>query len=109
MNVYYDVNDEPNSYGLSWVGTLDEPNLSYEYHTLLVVQHTTGRLFYAEDSGCSCPTPFEDFHFESPDDNNLTEITKGDSFESFTRDVESFPVVQSERDGLLYKVKQLLK
>lgn len=34
---------------------------SYQFDMTRVYQHkTTGELFYAEDSGCSCPCPFED-------------------------------------------------
>lgn len=38
---------------------------SYEFHLTWVVRNKeTGGLFYAEDTGCSCPVPFDD-HAES--------------------------------------------
>jgi hypothetical protein len=71
-NVYY----HPEKCGLINIGTLDEDDLSYEYNTLIVVQHTeSGRLFWAQDRGCSCPIPFEDEQFTSPNDTSLEEIT----------------------------------
>ena len=109
MNVYYDTNDRPNDAGLVSFGVLDEDGLSYEYNTLLVVKHEpTGRLFYATDAGCSCPTPFEDYHFYGPDHTNMTEIKAGDSFTSFQREVEGFPATHEERENLLTLVKSAL-
>lgn len=110
MNPYYDTNDKPNEVGLVKLGELDEADLFYEYNTLLVVKHEpTGRIFYATNSGCSCPTPFGDYHFSEPDNTNLEEIKGGDSFTSFQREVEGFPVPQEKRDELLTTVKAALK
>ena len=39
----------------------------------------TGELFYAEDSGCSCPMPFED-----TTENDLTLITRPQDFIVYT-------------------------
>lgn len=58
----------------SFWSTEEDPQSPYEYVTEVqwgeadynfdltrVYRHTeTGELFYAEDSGCSCPSPFED-------------------------------------------------
>lgn len=65
-DVYY----QPEKFDLSIVDELDERDLSYEFNMFVVWKHTDGRLFYGIDSGCSCPSPFEDYH--SLDD--LTEI-----------------------------------
>lgn len=59
----YDFNPfyNPEKCGLTVIVSLetDEP---WEFDTLLVVRdNATGELFAAHDSGCSCPTPFEDF------------------------------------------------
>jgi hypothetical protein len=67
-DVYY----QPEHFGLTQIGYLDDPNACYSFDDLIVWQHTDGRIFWAEDSGCSCPSPFE--HFNSLDDlNPLTE------------------------------------
>ena len=52
------------------IHVIDEPDMSYEYHTL-VVWEKAQRLFWAEDSGCSCPTPFEDYNLA-----NLNKLNK---------------------------------
>jgi hypothetical protein len=110
MNIFYDTNEKANNAGLIRIGDLDEPDLTFEFHQLVVLKHEpTGRLFYAEDSGCSCPTPFEDVSFSGPEDTTMTEITVGDSFSSFRRDVERFPASQSERESLIAAVERELK
>ena len=57
MNPYYDA-EKLELEMLSF----DEPNMSYEYNTLCFWAAKDGRIFSASDSGCSCPTPFEDSH-----------------------------------------------
>lgn len=55
-NIYY----SPEKYGLRTIGEVDFSSGSYEFDTLVVWQDVeTGRLYYAEDSGCSCPCPFD--------------------------------------------------
>lgn len=104
LNIYYN----PKNCGLEIVATLDEPDLSYEYNTFLVVKDIyTGRLFYATDSGCSCPTPFENYHFRGADDTDLQEITK-QNLEQFEREVMNFPDVMSEKQNMLQAVRAVL-
>ena len=67
-NFYYN----PEKSGLTILTTLDESDMSYEFNTFVIWEHKDGRLFYAEDSGCSCPTPFENFTELS----SLNRITK---------------------------------
>jgi hypothetical protein len=55
---YYD----PAAFGLELLDTLDEPGMGYSFHMLCAWRETaTGDLLWAEDSGCSCPAPFESF------------------------------------------------
>lgn len=99
-NVYY----QPENLGLSLLTSLDEGGLSYEYNTLIVLRHdATGRLFHTTDSGCSCPTPFEFDHFNSPDDHSLKEITK-ETLVNFKVVINAFPVSDTERYSALSKV-----
>jgi hypothetical protein len=69
-NPYY----HPESCGLEMVGTAErEPD--WDFSILLVVKDKkTGKLFAGYDSGCSCPTPFEDYH--SLEDFDLITDTK---------------------------------
>lgn len=36
---------------------------AYEFDTSILWQHANGTFWYAHDSGCSCPTPFEGYDF----------------------------------------------
>jgi len=56
MNVYYN----PEKFGLTPVFTMDFSDGCYQFDYLVVWKNADGDLFYAEDSGCSCPSPFED-------------------------------------------------
>ena len=55
MNPYY----APEKLNLDMLA-FDEPNMCYEYNTLCFWATDDGRVFTAADSGCSCPTPFEE-------------------------------------------------
>ena len=67
-NIYYN----PEAFGLQTVDDVDVAG-DWEFDTLLVLQNTTTKeLFYLQDSGCSCPTPFEDMTV-----SDLQPITRG--------------------------------
>ena len=60
-NPYY----HPEQYGLTEIGELDNGG-SYEFDKLVIWQQdATGLLYYDTDSGCSCPTPFDDCTLET--------------------------------------------
>lgn len=47
--------------GYTSIADVEWDHESYQFNmTRVYVEDSTGRLFYAEDSGCSCPSPFED-------------------------------------------------
>jgi hypothetical protein len=57
-DVYYD----PREFGLEQVAQIDYSSGHYEYDYRVVWRHLeTGQLYTARDSGCSCPSPFEDY------------------------------------------------
>lgn len=56
-NVFYN----PEAHGLRVVAELEFSNGCYQFDTR-VVWEKDGALYTARDSGCSCPTPFEDFN-----------------------------------------------
>lgn len=104
-NIYYN----PKECGLEIVEVLDESNLSYEFNTLLIVRATdTNRMYYATSSGCSCPTPFEEYSYASAKEHNLEEITK-ENLESFINSVNSFPVSVDERQNAIRLVRNGLR
>lgn len=56
-NIYY----EPAAFGLEIVAEHDFSDWSYQFDTRVVWRDREGRLYTARDSGCSCPSPFEDY------------------------------------------------
>lgn len=40
---------------------------SYEFDTLVFWRTETGEIFMAHDTGCSCPTPFDEYKGETGD------------------------------------------
>lgn len=57
MNIYV----TPENAGLTPIGEIDWSDGCYAFDYTVVWQRTfDGRFVYAEDSGCSCPSPFED-------------------------------------------------
>lgn len=60
MNDWDTIQSAPEKFGVEIVAEY-ETGGSYEFCTTLVVREVaTGHLYAAHDSGCSCPTPFED-------------------------------------------------
>lgn len=59
-NLYY--YPEKSGFELVASGELSEP--SYSFDTVIVLKRLSDNTFWAaHDSGCSCPTPFEDRYF----------------------------------------------
>src|SRR5690242_19010016 len=60
----YDTNPYyfPERHGLTIVGKVDlsEPDYSFDY--LVCWRDTIGNFYLGTDSGCSCPSPFEDYN-----------------------------------------------
>jgi len=81
MSLYY----SPGEADLEIFETFDDPEAGYGFNMFVVWKHKDGRLFYATDSGCSCPSPFE--YYNKIED--LTAITRA-GFESFKSDFESW-------------------
>jgi hypothetical protein len=96
-----DVYHSPDKHDLTVLGELDEQDLSWEFRMLVVWKRgADGALFYATDSGCSCPSPFEDFHSVDA----LTPIVR-ETLADFEREVSAFPADAVERADLLRKVR----
>lgn len=86
-----DVYHQPESFGLTIIGSLYDPEACYSFNDLIVWEHEDGRIFYASDSGCSCPSPFEDY--TSLDDLELVTL---DSWDQFANDVATHCLRGSE-------------
>ncbi len=62
-NPYYG----PEHFGLEML-SFEDQEASYDFDTLCFWATPDGRIFTASDSGCSCPTPFEDYEGETLDE-----------------------------------------
>ena len=52
----------PEKHGLQTVGEVEWSDGGYQFDLTVVWRNPeTGQLYIAEDSGCSCPSPFENF------------------------------------------------
>lgn len=69
-DVYYN----PEEFGLKIVGEIDWSDGCYQYDLTVVWQDEAGQLYIGNDSGCSCPSPFEYV-------NKIDGLTKVSKFE----------------------------
>ena len=56
-----EIYSSPEKYGLRTIGEVEWSDGCYQFDLTVIWQDTTtGVVYYADDSGCSCPSPFED-------------------------------------------------
>lgn len=71
-----DLYGSPERFGLETVGEIDWSSGCYEFDLTVVWRRTfDGAFVYGEDSGCSCPSPFES--------TGVDELTRIQSLEQF--------------------------
>lgn len=56
MNIYYN----PQDFGLEVVGDIERSDGCYQFDMVVVWKQARGKYWIGQDSGCSCPSPFED-------------------------------------------------
>jgi hypothetical protein len=103
------VYSNPEKFGLKHVADLDFSSGSYEFDTTAVwVNDKVKKFYWADDSGCSCPSPFEGFStieqlnsgpFEQVRDH-LTSRFDGGGWGGYVKITELHPVVEK-----LHKIK----
>lgn len=60
--MYNDVYSDPYRHDLFPLAELELEEPDYSFDILMVWRHAkTEKLYWAQDSGCSCPLPFEDY------------------------------------------------
>ena len=99
-NPYY----SPEEMGLETVADLEMREPDWDFDLVAVWKHTeTGRLYWAADSGCSCPTPFEDY-------TSLDKLTplSSENYDELKRYVASC-TSSGKRAAFLRKVRTALK
>jgi len=62
--------------GLELIGDIEWRDESYSFDMTAVWRDTDGSLYWADDAGCSCPSPFGDFYSrEDLTTGSLAELT----------------------------------
>jgi hypothetical protein len=56
------VYTNPARVSLEVVGSVGWTDEDYSFNLTVVWRDQQGKLYMADDAGCSCPSPFEDFH-----------------------------------------------
>lgn len=104
-NIYY----TPEAFGLERVAEIEYSDRNYVFDTRMVWRQTaTGRLLTARDSGCSCPSPFENHNLTTLESANLAALEA--EFESERKrdsDWQRFDVDDARRE--LAKVRTILE
>jgi hypothetical protein len=57
-NIYY----QPEAFEAEVIGSVEWTDESYSFDTTLILRGNDGKLYWGDDSGCSCPSPFENFY-----------------------------------------------
>jgi len=56
----YNLYSSPEKHGLTTVGEIEWGYGDYSFDLTVVWKTADGKFLYAEDSGCSCPSPFDE-------------------------------------------------
>ena len=70
MSYGEDVYSNPGKHGLEIIAEINDEDASYSFNDIVVWKHVaSGAFYYAQDSGCSCPSPFEEYQ-------SVTDLTR---------------------------------
>jgi hypothetical protein len=69
-NVYYN----PEKSGLEQIGQIDWTEPDYSFDMTVVWKDADNKLYWAFDSGCSCPAPFEDDDLHTLSTGSITAL-----------------------------------
>lgn len=99
MNPYYDADK------MGWeVIEFDQPNMYYEFNTLVFWKTKEGIIYTAQSSGCSCPCPFEEY--DGKDEISIRQkLERVGSYEQANSTINSW----NDNYGLFLEEKQKLK
>ena len=103
-----DVYNQPEKFGLTQVAMIDWDDEPYQFDMTVVWLHRkTNRLYMASDSGCSCPSPFEDYKtMESLE--ALESISQIEAMVKEHREAAYSPTPSEKCDAFLAEVKEAM-
>lgn len=97
-NIYY----TPEAFGLTIVAMVErEPN--YDFDMVVVWKDQDGNAYWGQDSGCSCPSPFEDYHTV-----DSLERLNGQTMRNLESAVDSLSVSVAEKDSFFRQLEKEL-
>lgn len=100
LNPYY----HPENRGLEIVAEIEFTG-DYEFDKIVVWRKLSDNsLVWACDSGCSCPSPFEDY----TDDASLERLSNWEYFEDTVKSRCDYSYSGADRDAFLREVKSAL-
>ncbi len=99
-NPYY----SPEKCGLVKVAEAELDGESYQFHIRIVWKAADGKFYTASDSGCSCPTPFEDIR--GLDDLTLLDKNLLNEIKIELR--QSTALSPAEAQEFLYKIRDAI-
>lgn len=98
------VHSSPTSCGFDLVASLEDVE-PYQFDiTLLLRDHASGRFYVVHDSGCSCPSPFEDV----TDMSDLTLVRTEQEVGDFIKSKMSSSIPASDVLDFMRKVRDVL-
>lgn len=99
-NIYY----SPEKHDLEVFDEVETAG-SYEFDTTVIWDDKDGNLYWAHDSGCSCPTPFENFSTVA----DLNVLNK-DTFYNFDEHLKNqYNINKEQYNSCINNVKKRLK
>jgi len=94
----------PHKFGLEAVGDIEWGEPCYSFDTTIVRRDKDGQMYYADDSGCSCPSPFEDFDSIA----SLTGCTVAELQQHLEERVETSYLNDGEKDQARMDIANLM-
>jgi hypothetical protein len=98
---------QPEKFNLTQVAMIDYSDGQYQFDYRVVWRHEDGTLYTARDTGCSCPSPFENYHtLEDLEVANIPELIEearsegkvewydGDSIADFVEELRTFSALE---------------
>ncbi len=95
--MYKNCYSNPDHFGLTIVCEIDDPDACYSFEMIILWRDDAGRLFYACDEGCSCPSPFE--MYQSVDSLNVLTDESWSEFEEMVNGWCSYEYRVSEKSA----------
>lgn len=99
-----DLYNSPEHFGLVVIDEIELDNESYQFNIRVVWREiATGKLYTARDSGCSCPSPFEDY--TSLNDADLLQAP----YDWLWDEINNSTTSSSKKESFIDKVKSEIR